>query len=98
MTIFAGDTRAVTNVTLADGKRATGTKAAANVIDAVLVKGGEYSGQAMVVGSPYQAYYKPILDSSKAAIGMFFVGIPRAAIARSTAVATLQFSILYSRS
>jgi methyl-accepting chemotaxis protein len=55
VTIFAGDTRAVTNVTLADGKRAIGTKAAPNVVDAVLVKGGEYSGQAMVVGSASMA-------------------------------------------
>jgi methyl-accepting chemotaxis protein len=95
VTVFAGDTRVATNVTLKGGKRATGTKAAANVIDAVLVRGDEYNGRALVVGTPYQTFYRPIFDSSKKAIGMFFVGIPGETIASSTAAATLQASLLF---
>jgi methyl-accepting chemotaxis protein len=94
ITIFSEDTRAATNVIAADGKRAVGTKAAANVVEAVLSKGGQFSGQAMVLGSPYQAYYRPIADSSGKAIGMFFVGIPRATIAASIDSATLQFILV----
>ncbi len=91
ITIFSGDTRAATNVIAADGKRAVGTKAAPNVAKAVLDMNGEFSGQAMVVGSPYQAYYRPVRDSSNAPIGMFFVGIPRATILKTISAATLQF-------
>jgi len=91
ITIFRGDTRAATNVTNADGKRALGTKAAANVVESVMGKHDEYSGQAIVVGAPYQADYKPISDASGSVIGMFFVGIPRSTILRAVAAASRVF-------
>ncbi|HEX3014880.1 MAG TPA: methyl-accepting chemotaxis protein [Desulfobacteria bacterium] len=72
-TIFLGDTRIATNV-VRNGKRAVGTKAAANVVDTVLKGGQEYSGEADVVGVQYQTAYSPIKDKTGAVIGMFYVG------------------------
>jgi methyl-accepting chemotaxis protein len=94
VTIFNGDTRAVTNVVAADGSRALGTKAAANVAAAVLESGRDYDGIAMVLGSPYQAFYKPIRSVEGRTVGMFFVGISRASISRSIESATLVFALL----
>lgn len=76
VTIFMGDTRVATNVVNAAGSRATGTRAADNVIDAVLRQGKKYTGKAQVVGVWNQTAYEPILNEKGDVIGMFFVGIP----------------------
>lgn len=81
-TIFMGDTRVATNVTLANGARAVGTKAAPEVIEAVLIKGGDYTGVADVVGRPFLTRYTPIRDASGRVIGMWFVGVERDAAYR----------------
>jgi len=75
-TIFQGDTRVATNVKTGDGKRAIGTKAADNVVEAVLRGGRNYLGTAKVVGILNQAAYEPIRDSGGKNIGMFYVGVP----------------------
>lgn len=96
VTVFRGDTRAATTVRKEDASRATGTKAAPNVIEAVLARGEQYSGQAMVVGAPYQASYLPVRDVAKAVVGMFFVGIPRSQILAAISSATSTFIVLVS--
>ena len=76
ITLFLGDTRIATSVWTADGKRATGTKAAAEVADAVLKKHAVFLGKAQVVGVVNQAIYEPILAEGGNVIGMFFLGVP----------------------
>ena len=78
-TIFLGDTRVSTNV-IKDGKRAVGTKAAEGVISAVIGKGTEYIGEAIVVDKLYEAKYMPIKGSDGKTIGMWFVGVEKGAI------------------
>ncbi len=76
VTIFLGDTRVITNVIASDGKRAIGTKASDEVINHTLVKGGDFYGEANVVGHLYQTAYQPIKDKGGSIIGMWYVGAP----------------------
>jgi methyl-accepting chemotaxis protein len=76
VTIFMGDTRVATNVKDTSGVRATGTKAAENVIQTVLTQGKDYTGKAQVVGVWNQTAYEPITGENGDVIGMLFVGIP----------------------
>jgi two-component system NtrC family sensor kinase len=74
-TIFQNDVRVSTNVRLADGTRAIGTQASAEVADAVLSRGETWRGRAFVVQDWYLAAYAPIRDVSGATIGMLYVGV-----------------------
>lgn len=76
VTIFMGDTRITTNVKKETGERATGTKAADNIIETVLKGGQKYVGKAKVVGVWNQTAYEPIVNEKGDVIGMLFVGIP----------------------
>jgi len=76
VTIFQGDTRIATTVKNASGERAVGTKAAANIAEAVIHKGQPYIGRANVVGTWYQTAYEPIKDNKGDVIGIFYVGVP----------------------
>ncbi|MEE9912805.1 MAG: cache domain-containing protein [Deltaproteobacteria bacterium] len=76
VTIFMGDTRIATTVKSEAGARATGTKAADNVIENVLKAGKKYIGEAKVVGVLNQTAYEPIMSEKGDVIGMLFVGIP----------------------
>ena len=76
VTIFMGDTRITTNVKKETGERATGTKAADNIIETVLKGGQKYIGKAKVVGVWNQTAYEPIVNEKGDVIGMLFVGIP----------------------
>ena len=60
VTIFLGDTRIATTVSGADGKKGTGTKAAAEVSNAVLTNNQIFLGKAQVVGVENQTIYEPI--------------------------------------
>jgi len=73
-TLFLMDTRIATNVKNDQGERAVGTKAAPEVVEAVLKNGKEYSGEAIVAGKPSLTYYQPIKDDSGQIIGMWFIG------------------------
>lgn len=73
VTIFRDDTRVATSVRV-DGERATGTKAAANVIEQVLVGKEHYYGSADVVGQTYQTAYRPLLSAEGDAVGMLYTG------------------------
>jgi methyl-accepting chemotaxis protein len=73
-TLFLMDTRVATNVKNDQGARAIGTKAAPEVVEAVLKNGREYTGEAIVAGKPAITYYQPIRDDNGQIIGMWFVG------------------------
>ena len=81
-TIFMGDTRVATNVTKADGSRATGTKAADKVVEEVLKGGNTYKGAADVAGKKCQTMYMPLKDKGGNVIGMWFAGIEESVINR----------------
>lgn len=76
-TLFLGDTRVATNVTLENGARATGTKAAPEVVETVLVNGRDFTGEADVAGRPFLTRYTPLRDASGKVIGMWFVGVEK---------------------
>jgi len=75
VTIFQMDTRISTNVRTAAGGRAVGTRAPAEVRDAVLTRGELWRGRAFVVKDWYISEYAPIRNYAGDAIGMLSVGI-----------------------
>lgn len=77
VTIFLHDVRAATNVPGANGGRAVGTKVSEVVRDAVLERGEDYKGEALVVEDWYLAAYSPLRDPENRTVGMLYVGIPR---------------------
>lgn len=79
VTIFLNDKRITTTV-VTQGKRATGTKASAQIVDNVLTKGKEYVGSAEVLNNPYEVEYMPIKNGSDKVIGMFFLGVEKSII------------------
>ncbi len=79
VTIFLNDTRIATNVQK-DGKRATGTQASQEVIDAVLTNGQTFYGEANVLGKEYQTAYMPLKDTAGEVVGIMYVGASEAMI------------------
>lgn len=77
VTVFYGDTRYMTSVKDASGKRALGTKAAGEVVERVLKDGEAYFAENVdVAGTPFFAYYVPFYaDGSRTPAGMVFAGI-----------------------
>jgi methyl-accepting chemotaxis protein len=94
VSVFSGDALVATNIVALDGSRALGTKAPAEVAQTVLESGKGFSGKSAVLGSEYQAFYRPIRTASGEVVGMFFVGASRASIEASIASAFLQFLIV----
>jgi two-component system NtrC family sensor kinase len=74
-TVFLDDVRIATNVRNADGTRAVGTRAAADVFHQVVREGRAWVGRAFVVNDWYIAAYEPIRSSGGDVIGMLYVGI-----------------------
>jgi len=74
-TIFQGDVRISTNVRNADGTRAIGTQASAEVTDLVLDRGATWTGRAFVVNDWYLSAYLPITNLGGQNIGMLYVGV-----------------------
>lgn len=79
LTVFLRDTRICTTIE-EEGKRITGTKASAEVIDKVLSGGNEYKGGTKILNKPYEVKYVPIKDKENKVIGMFFIGVERSII------------------
>ncbi len=81
-TWFDGDTRSATSVVKADGTRPIGTKAADEVIDAVINKGQSFtSTNTDVAGQAYAVAYVPYIDPDTNTVeGMAFAGKPREGI------------------
>ena len=83
-TIFLGDLRISTNVVTKDGRRAIGTRLAAGPVhDAVLGAGRSFRGETEILGQAYYAIYEPVLVEGRA-VGVLFVGVPKAAAVGST--------------
>ncbi len=83
-TRFEGDERVATSVVKKDGSRPIGTKAAPEVVTAVIVNGKEYTSEKTdVAGQEYCVAYAPIKDSQGEIVGMAFAGKPRAAMNQS---------------
>ena len=78
VTVFYGKTRMATTLVSKDtGARIVGTDANADVVEAVINKGGTYSSfNTTINGENYYTYYLPITDDSGAVIGMMFAGMP----------------------
>lgn len=74
-TIFQDDVRISTNVRNADGTRAIGTQASAEVTDLVLDRGATWTGRAFVVNDWYLSAYSPITNLNGQNIGMLYVGV-----------------------
>ena len=80
-TVFAGDTRLITNVVGADGNRASGTRLAPGPVrDAVIGRGETFRGKAQVLGIDYLTIYEPLRDSAGTALGILYVGVPLTAV------------------
>ena len=76
VTIFYGDMRVTTSLKNEVGVRLVGTKASEEVVQAVLMDGGEYSDSEIEInGNPYYGYYVPLQQDGEI-IGMVFAGLP----------------------
>lgn len=75
--IFMDDTRISTNILNADGTRAIGTKASAEVIETVLKQGKEFTGETIDAEKSCITRYIPLLDSTGKAVGMWFTGVDK---------------------
>ena len=90
ITIFMGNTRVTTTVVDA-GKRAVGTKVSPAVEEAVLKRNETFTGQAPILGKPYQTVYSPIQDASGQTIGIWFVGTSEESITSTVRDMMVQF-------
>jgi two-component system, NtrC family, sensor kinase len=73
-TVFLDDVRIATNVLNADGTRAIGTRAAADVYARVVREGRPWVGRAFVVNDWYISAYEPIRSVGGDVVGMLYVG------------------------
>lgn len=78
ITLFEGDVRIATNVTLADGRRAVGTRAAPDVARRVLREAQIWNDRAFVVDRWMITCYQPIRAADGAVIGMLYAGLDEA--------------------
>ena len=74
-TIFQEDLRIATNVMLADGRRAIGTRVSSEVYDRVIGEGDIWTARAFVVNDWYLTGYAPIRNAGGRPIGMLYVGL-----------------------
>ncbi|WP_027186948.1 methyl-accepting chemotaxis protein [Desulfovibrio cuneatus] len=102
-TVFAANTRIATTI-MQNGQRAVGTAMDnAAVLDRVLTQKQTFTGRNTILGAPYDTIYWPLLTPTGEAVGMLFLGQPRAAIEQaersvvgSVLVITLVFLVLLS--
>ena len=74
-TIFQWDLRISTNVQMANGERAIGTRVSKEVYKKVLQEGNPWIDRAFVVDDWYITSYSPIRDFTGKVIGILYVGI-----------------------
>lgn len=89
VSLFLDDIRIATNVTVAGGARALGTRASAVVRDRVLGQGQVWLDRAQVLNDSYISAYAPLEDAARQRVGMIYVGIlerPFAQARRRTAL------------
>ena len=75
VTIFQWDCRIATNVILANGNRAIGTRVSEEVYDKVLENGLNWYDRAFVVKDWYLSAYDPIHDIHGKVVGILYVGV-----------------------
>jgi len=75
VTIFQWDCRIATNVILANGNRAIGTRVSEEVYDKVLENGRPWYDRAFVVKDWYLSAYDPIHDIDGKVAGILYVGV-----------------------
>jgi hypothetical protein len=77
-TVFVKDgdefVRVSTNVLTPEGKRGVGTSLAHNAAYEAVSKGAQFCGPVDVLGTPYDACYNPIKDSSGKLIAVSYIG------------------------
>ncbi len=74
VTVFLDDVRITTNVPLAPGERALGTRVSNEVRTHVLDQGQVWIARAFVVNDWYLSAYEPILDVRGERVGMLYAG------------------------
>lgn len=95
ITFFYNDTRLVTSLKDADGKRILGSKAGDFLVENVLKDGNEvFTNRVLVDGTFYFGYYVPVhQNNSDEIIGMVFAGMPVKEIYASLNLITMIFTV-----
>lgn len=95
VTFFYNDTRLVTSLKDADGKRILGSKAGDFLVENVLQDGNEvFTNRVLVDGTFYFGYYVPVhQNNSDEIIGMVFAGMPVKEIYVSLNLITMIFTV-----
>ena len=95
VTFFYNDTRLVTSLKDADGKRILGSKAGDFLVENVLQDGNEvFTNRVLVDGTFYFGYYVPEhQNNSDEIIGMVFAGMPVKEIYASLNLITMIFTV-----
>lgn len=95
VTFFYIDTRLVTSLKDADGKRILGSKAGDFLVENVLKDGNEvFTNRVLVDGTFYFGYYVPVhQNNSDEIIGMVFAGMPVKEIYASLNLITMIFTV-----
>ena len=95
VTFFYNDTRLVTSLKDADGKRILGSKAGDFLVENVLQDGNEvFTNRVLVDGTFYFGYYVPVhQNNSDEIIGMVFAGMPIKEIYASLNLITMIFTV-----
>lgn len=95
ITFFYNDTRLVTSLKDADGKRILGSKAGDFLVENVLQDGNEvFTNRVLVDGTFYFGYYVPVhQNNSDEIIGMVFAGMPVKEIYASLNLITMIFTV-----
>ena len=95
LTFFYNDTRLVTSLKDADGKRILGSKAGDFLVENVLQEGNEvFTNRVLVDGTFYFGYYVPVhQNNSDEIIGMVFAGMPVKEIYASLNLITMIFTV-----
>lgn len=95
VTFFYNDTRLVTSLKDADGKRILGSKAGDFLVENVLQDGNEvFTNRVLVNGTFYFGYYVPVhQNNSDEIIGMVFAGMPVKEIYASLNLITMIFTV-----
>lgn len=95
VTFFYNDTRLVTSLKDADGRRILGSKAGDFLVENVLQDGNEvFTNRVLVDGTFYFGYYVPVhQNNSDEIIGMVFAGMPVKEIYASLNLITMIFTV-----
>lgn len=94
VTLFLGDVRVATNVRLANGERAIGTRVSNRVAQQVLEQGEPFIDRAFVVSDWYVAAYEALTNIQGERIGMIYAGYPEAPFTRLYRETLLQIVIV----